>query len=665
MKKRVLTKEDLFTIQSITNPQISPTEEKAVFIRTFIDQEKNNYYSHLFHLQITSGEVTQWTFGKERISNPKWSPDGQRVAFISNRDGKNQLFILNKNGGEAKKVTKLETGVNSFLWSPCGEKLWITSSLEEGSNFSEHLEKEEKLDSELPKAVTVEKMKYKMDGVHRHGLVKQNHYTQIAILSLEDDSIKQFSEGNYSFSLHDISADGKKLIIGVNRNGSQDFDFRQPLYIVDIETKFETELIDREGYYGGAKFSLDSRYVAYVGSDATFKNATHSNIYIYDTETNLTQNVTESMDCPVGDYAIADIQQGLSAPSLFWTETNDLYFQFSTMGDVQLYYASLDGAIYPASPEGEHVYDYAIAKNGEFALIGVSNPIFPGELFVYEIAKGERKQVTHFNEQFLNEIQLSKPETILYQSTDELTIQGWLMKPINFEEGKKFPLIVEIHGGPHTMYGNTFFHELQLLSAQGYGVLYVNPRGSHGYSQAFVNAVRGDYGGGDYNDIMSGLDYVIRENSWIDSNRLGVTGGSYGGFMTNWIVGHTNRFRAAVTQRSISNWVSFFGVSDIGYYFTEWQIGTDMLDPEKLWEHSPLKYSKNIETPLLILHSELDFRCPIEQAEQLFITLKSMGKGTRFVRFPDNDHNLSRTGTPNLRIERLHQIVTWFEDYLK
>ena len=229
---------------------------------------------------------------------------------------------------------------------------------------------------------------------------------------------------------------------------------------------------------------------------------------------------------------------------------------------------------------------------------------------------------------------------------------------------EKYPLIVEIHGGPHAMYANTFFHELQLLAAQGYGVLYVNPRGSHGYSQEFVDAVRGNYGGGDYEDIMAGLDYAIKENSWIDTVRLGVTGGSYGGFMTNWIVGHSNRFKAAVTQRSISNWISFFGVSDIGYYFSDWQIGAGMNDVDKLWEHSPLKCAKNVETPLLILHSEKDFRCPIEQAEQLYITLKSMGKETEFVRFPDANHNLSRTGTPNLRIARLDEITGWFAKYL-
>jgi dipeptidyl aminopeptidase/acylaminoacyl peptidase len=241
------------------------------------------------------------------------------------------------------------------------------------------------------------------------------------------------------------------------------------------------------------------------------------------------------------------------------------------------------------------------------------------------------------------------------------------MKPIGFEEGKKYPMVLEIHGGPHTMYSNSFFHEFQLLAAEGYVVLYTNPRGGHGYGQKFVDACRGDYGGKDYEDLMQGVDYALGSFNYIDKDRLVVTGGSYGGFMTNWIVGHTDRFKAAVTQRSISNWISFYGVSDIGYYFTEWQIlGNAWDDVEKLWHHSPLKYVANIKTPLLILHSEKDYRCPIEQAEQLFIAIKRLGQtDTEFVRFPNSNHDLSRNGNPKLRIERLNRIVGWFNKYIK
>lgn len=216
------------------------------------------------------------------------------------------------------------------------------------------------------------------------------------------------------------------------------------------------------------------------------------------------------------------------------------------------------------------------------------------------------------------------------------------------------------------MYGQTFFHELQLLAAKGYVVLYTNPRGGHGYGQQFVDAVREDYGGKDYTDLMSAVDYALENYDFIDQERLGVTGGSYGGFMTNWIVGHTNRFKAAVTQRCISNWLSFYGVSDIGYFFTKWELGKNLLeDPAKLWDFSPLKYAENVETPLLIVHGELDFRCPIEQAEQMFVALKHLRKEVEFVRFPGANHELSRSGKPEMRIERLNHITRWFEEYLK
>ncbi len=655
---KYITKESLFEIQSITNPVLAPNEQEAVFIRTVINKEENNYNAHLFHIDLESGETTQWTYGNERVTNPQWSSDGKQVAFLVKRNEKQQLYILNRRGGEAQEITTLPNGVNSFLWSPCGQKVWITSTVKKGLDITKEEEKE---DTKFPKAYVVDKMKYKADSI---GLLKQDRYSQIASVDLATKEVNTFTKGEYSHSLQGISQDGKTLVIGVNREENTDNVFRTPLYLVDVDTKEETVLIDEDGYFGGAEFSFDDRYIAFGGSDHSFRNATHGHVYIYDTETKTTQKLTEMLDLPVGDYAVADIQQGVSAPSVVWTENNDLYFQVSTEGDIRLYYATLEGALYPASPENEHVYGYAIFKNGNRALMTVSNGTFPGELFDFDITTGDRKQLTTFNEKFLQETTLSEPEAISYTSKDGLTVHGWIMKPAQYTEGEKYPLIVEVHGGPHTLYANTFFHEMQLLAAKGYGVLYVNPRGSHGYSQEFVDGVRGNYGDGDYEDIMAGVDYALENYTWIDESRLGITGGSYGGFMTNWVVGHTNRFKAAVTQRSISNWISFYGVSDIGYYFSEWQMLADMNDVEKLWHHSPLKYAANVETPLLILHSERDFRCPIEQAEQLYITLKKMGKEVGFVRFPECDHNLSRTGIPNLRLERLEQITGWFEKYL-
>ena len=658
MAKKAMEIKDLTKLVSVTDPRISPDGKRAVFVHTQIDEEENTYKAHLYHIDLETGKQIQWTHDKERLSSPRWSSDGTAVAFLSDRDDKNQLFVISTSGGEARSLTDFEKGVNGFEWAPCGTKIWFNALAKEGKTFTDKEEKEEK---KLPEPYHVDKMKYKMDGM---GLLPKEFHRHIGSVELESKKVEQLTEGEFDYRLEAVSHDGKKLIYGVTREENLDFVFRQPLYLYDVDSKKESVLIEEEGSFGGAAFSHDDSKVAFVGSTRQYENATHKEVYVADLNAQTCICLTEALDVPVGDYVVADHQQGAAAPDVVWTKDDHLYFQVSTMGDVRLYFASLDGMIFPASPDMEHVYGYDVSHDGEFAIAAISNPVNPGELYRLTIALGEREALTRFNQEFLEGTELAEAEPIITKGSKGWAVHGWLMKPYGYQEGQKYPLVVNIHGGPHAMYANTFVHEIQLLAARGFGVLYVNPRGSHGYSQEFVDAVRNDYGGGDYEDIMNSVDQIVESNEWIDRDRLGVTGGSYGGFMTNWIVGHSKLFKAAVTQRSISNWISFFGVSDIGYYFSDWQIGADMTDVDKLWQHSPLKYAKDVETPLLILHSENDYRCPIEQSEQLYVTLKSMKKETEFVRFPEADHNLSRTGKPNLRFARLEQITDWMEKYL-
>ncbi|HSP22825.1 MAG TPA: S9 family peptidase [Planococcus sp. (in: firmicutes)] len=660
MKEAVQIK-DLTQLASVTDPHISPDGTQLLFVRTQMDEENNTYVSHLFHGDLENGKITQWTHGNERISSPAWSEDGEMAAFLSTRDDKNQLYVMPATGGEGRALTDFEKGVNSFRWSPCGKKIWFDAMVKDGKSFADKEDKEDGKDKKHPEPVFVSNMKYKMDGM---GLVPQDVHRQIGSVDIESKEAAQLTAGEFHYNLEAVSHDGAKLAYGVVREENLDFVFRQPLYLYDIESGGETVVADGDGSFDGAAFSFDDAKLAYISSTRQFENATHTEVSVYDLASKTSMCLTEGIDAPVGDYVVADHQQAAAAPGVVWTKDDHLYFQVSTMGDVRLYFASLDGAVYPASPEMEHVYGFDIARNGEFAVAAISDPVNPGELYRLTIATGEREALTAFNKGYLDSTELVMPEAIVAEGADGWSVHGWLMKPRGFVGGEKYPLVVNIHGGPHAMYANTFVHEIQLLAARGFGVLYVNPRGSHGYSQEFVDAVRGDYGGNDYEDIMKSLEAVIAENPWIDTERLGVTGGSYGGFMTNWIVSRTNRFKAAVTQRSISNWVSFFGVSDIGYYFSPWQIGADMGDVDKLWHHSPLKYVADVETPLLILHSENDYRCPIEQSEQLYVTLKSLGKETEFIRFPEADHNLSRTGKPNLRFVRLEQIAGWMEKHL-
>jgi dipeptidyl aminopeptidase/acylaminoacyl peptidase len=564
--------------------------------------------------------------------------------------------VMNRNGGEAEQLTETQRGISNPVWSPCGKKIVCVVRLKKGEVLQENEEKEQG----KTKPLAVSSMKYKSDDRGFH----DDRYAQLVMVDLSCKEVKRLTDDEHDYTLH--AWHETYIAYSADFEENKDFSFASALYLLDMESMESNKVTDEQGYYGGASFSHDGKYLAYIGHNREFENATQNKIYLYNMETRLTLPLTEEMDIPVGDYLNSDSIQGTSGAGIVWSKDNEsLYFIASDRGNTILYYAHIEGAVYPALFEEEqHIYGFDFFSEEQKMVLAMSKPEEPGELYTLHVPSGQIEKMTEVNSEWLSSRQLSSPEMFMLSGGDGIPVQGWIMKPVNFEKGKTYPLIVEIHGGPHTMYGNTFFHELQLLASKGYGVLYINPRGSHGYGQEFVDAVRGDYGGGDYHDIMAAVDHVLEEYDWIEESRLGVTGGSYGGFMTNWIIAHCDRFKAAVTQRSISNWISFYGVSDIGYYFSEWQMKCALDDIETLWKHSPLAYVKNINTPLLILHSEKDYRCPIEQAEQLYIALKRDGKQARFVRFPDSNHNLSRSGTPSLREARLQEIIDWFDEYL-
>lgn len=653
--------EDLYKLKSVADPQLSPNGTEAVYIQTHIDEKKKEYISNLFYINLDEKKTVQWTFGEHRTSSPVWSPDGSKIAFVSTRNGKPQLFVLPKTGGEAKQVTDCKHGASSPVWSPCGTKLAFSVKLGKDETVQDRAEKDKKEEKEL-KPLEVEKMKYKSDA---GGFLDLSEYNQIAVVNLETEELEQLTEGEHHFQLGSWSPDGKYIAYTADLSEDTDFTFMSDVYLLDIHTKETRKLTEGTGMFYHTSWSPNSRYLSFVGSEREFENATHAKVWIYDMEENSKLCMTSELDASVGDFVVGDFLQGTVAPRIQWLDDNEsFYFQVTDQGNTEIYFGNLSGELYPAINDDQYVYGFSLDPKNDKAVVGISSPTEPGDLYVISLSKGEKESLTSVNEEFLQTKELSKPEAIEFEGADGWKVKGWIMKPVGYEEGKKYPLILEIHGGPHAMYANTYFNEFQILAAEGFAVLYVNPRGSHGYGQKFVDAVRGDYGGNDYNDLMAAVDYALETYDYIDPDRLGVTGGSYGGFMTNWIVGHTNRFKAAVTQRSISNWISFYGVSDIGYYFTDWQILADLNDIDKLWEHSPLKYVDNVETPLLILHGEKDYRCPVEQAEQLFIALKHRKKETKFVRFPESNHELSRSGKPTLRINRLEYIRDWFLKYI-
>lgn len=661
VKKSGIQTEDLLKLKSVVDPRLSPNGNEIVFVQTHIDKEKNDYVSNIFYMDLTDKKVKQWTYGNHRTNSPSWSPDGKELAFVSTREGKSQVFVLSRSGGEAKQITFCKNGARNPVWSPCGKKIAFSVVIGEDESIQDRITDEKKEENEL-QPLEVENMKYKSDS---SGFLNLTQHSHVGIVHLETGEVEQITEGKHHFSLESWSPDGKYITYTADTSEDQDLSFKSDVYLLNVETKVATPVTNGSGRFWQASWSPNSRYLTFLGNEQEFKNATHSKVWIYDLETKELNCFTSEIDAPVGDYVVGDFQQGATLPGVQWAEDNkSFYFLVSDHGNTIVYYGNIEGEIYPALHESQHVYGFSLNQKKHTAIVAISTPTEPGELFAVNLQNAEKEQLTYVNKDFLETRELSDVEAIEFESENGWKVHGWLMKPVGFEEGKKYPLILEIHGGPHAMYANTYFNEFQILAAQGFAVLYVNPRGSHGYGQKFVDAVRGDYGGNDYQDLMNAVDYVLEKYDFIDKNRLGVTGGSYGGFMTNWIVGHTNRFKAAITQRSISNWISFYGVSDIGYYFSEWQILADLNDIEKLWKHSPLAYAKNIETPLLILHSEKDYRCPIEQAEQLFIALKRQQKQTKFIRFPESNHELSRSGKPNLRMKRLDYINEWLLQYV-
>ncbi|GHH97107.1 S9 family peptidase [Neobacillus kokaensis] len=658
--RRGIKTEDLYQLKSVANPQLSPDGNAYVFAETTINRETDEYESHLFFNSLNSNKKPfQWTFGKGKNHSPRWSPDGKTLAFVSNRSGKSQIYLLSLSGGEAMQLTFLDSGAVNPVWSPDGRKIAFNTSLKEEKTIFD--KQEEKKEAQV-KPLEVTQMKYKSDS---DGFW-QGQYRQIAIIDVLSGELNQLTEGAHNFSLFSWSPDGRYLAVGADISKEVDFSFLEDIFYLDVESKELTAVTKGTGYFSNAEWSPDGSYLAMFGHEQQFENATQTKIWLFHMHTKQLSCITANWDVPVGNLMVGDFLQGVTSPNIIWTKNSDgFYFIATERGSTNIYYSDLSGTVKAVLSDGHHVYGLSIDPKKQVAIAAISKPTEISDLYLVSLSDSRIiEKLTDINKEFLSDIALSQPEVIEFKGADGWKVQGWLMKPLGFKEGEKYPLILEIHGGPHMMYGNTYMNEFQILAEQGYAVLYINPRGSHGYSQEFVNAVRGDYGGNDYQDLMLGMDYVLANYDFIDENRLGVTGGSYGGFMTNWIVGHTSRFKAAVTQRSISNWISFYGVSDIGYYFTEWQIKADLADVETLWKHSPLAYVHHVKTPLLILHSEKDYRCPIEQAEQLFIALKRLGKETKFVRFPEENHELSRSGKPELRINRLDYIVNWFNKYI-
>lgn len=647
--KRPIEREDLFRLKIVSDANISPDGSCVAYVVRTLDKEKDEYISNIYLWQ--AGGSRQYTSGG-KDSAPRWSPDGSQIAFLSGRAEKNQVFVMPTSGGEAKQLTKLELGAGEPIWSPDSKTILFIAA----TSFPKKDEAQKEADKKRTPTKVIDRAVFKFDGLG----FNHDRRSHIYCVNIEAGNVEQLTDGDFNDRTPAWSPDGRQIVFASHRSAKWDTERGSDLWIMAAEGGEPRKVTQSRGAWYGPTFSPDGSKIAYVGFPIEDdKDPDHwPEVWIADRAGSQIQNILEGTGIDEGHSIGSDWAGSTPDVSLKWYEAG-IYFLTSTRGSCQV--MRWDGEQVVACTNGDHdVSSFTVARDGTIAYVK-SDPIHPTEAFV--LHNGQEKQISNENTHLLNELDMQAPEGVTFAGFDGNPLVGWVLKPVGFQSGQTYPVLLYIHGGPATAYGFSFFHELQWWAAQGYGVAYSNPHGGSSYGRDFQDSIRHDWGNKDYEDIMSFTDKVA-ELPWVDEARIAAAGGSYGGYMVNWLAGHTDRFAAFCTQRSICNMVSQGGTSDFAAFRHERSGGTPEGNPEILWNQSPLKFASNVKAPTLILHQEQDHRCPIEQGEQWFSALKRLGVPTRFIRFPEESHGLSRAGKPSRRVERLGYMREWFSRYV-
>ncbi|MDP6965834.1 MAG: S9 family peptidase [Candidatus Marinimicrobia bacterium] len=659
MDKQKIQISDIYRFKLVSDPQISPDGSRVVFVVETMHKADKKYYMNLWLVPSAGGRARKLSHGKKNDTSPRWSPDGETVAFISKRNEASQIWFLPMAGGEARQLTKLPKGkVSSIRWSPHGKEIGFLFH-----PFGKEVTFDKKGKPEMPVYRHIRDMWYRFDG---EGFF-DSEFTHVWVANATTGAARQVVKGEWHDTYFDWSPDGRKVAFISNRRKEWQHRLEEDeLYLVSAKGSPVRRIPTPAGPKEGLSFSPDGKRLAFFGHTEPYSGwgAVNYTVRTIGLNGKNYRSHTGKMDRMAFPVTLGDLTPSFVVVPPAWNaEGRDIYFTVSSEGGSPLCRVDTgDGGIETVTDE-KVVVSFSLDSAGQKLVLHGGQMETPDEIYTIDLRERAVRQVSRLNQPYVRSRQFNLPEEVWFKS-GRTDIHGWILKPPGFSTRRKYPFILQIHGGPRCQYGRLFFHEMHVLAAAGYVVMYTNPRGSQGYGYKFADAITGKWAEPAFKDLMAAVDYAF-SLGYIDEKRMGVTGGSYGGYMTNWIVTHTNRFSAAVTQRSVSDLSSMFGTSDLGFDMA-WEFKTTPWDCHDLYRKwSPISYIKQCRTPLLIIHSEHDWRCNVEQDDQMYMALKFLKREVEYVRFPEEPHGLSRHGRPDRREARLKFMVGWFDRYLK
>ncbi len=664
-KRRRIRARDLYRFELIQDLDIAPDGQRVVYTVQRVERETEKKYSNLWLSPTDGGEPRRFTVGDHVDSQPRWSPDGRQIAFLSNRGDEKQpqIYLIPADGGEARPLTDLKGQFGSLAWSPDGTR--IACRFRKQDADAAEREKDEQKKKLGIVCREIERVRYSLDGA---GYLPQERW-HLWMIDAESGEAQQLTDSDiYDEGAPHWSPDGAWLTFASNRAADPDFEpDADDLYVLPAEGGEMRKVATPYGPKGSPVFSPDGQHIAYIGHEGRGEWWKNDHLWVVPVDAedaSAARDLLAGRDVTVSAFTLGDMVGGAQMPPTWAADGSRIYVQIAEHGSVTLRAISLDGDVETVidGPGLVSAYRFDATRQQVVYLFGQMTD--PGQIWLRDLLGGATRQLTRVNADLLAKLDLGAVEEVWFEGPDGNRLQGWILKPPDFDPARRYPAIIEIHGGPLGQYGHAFMHEFYYLAAKGYVVCFSNPRGGLGYGEEHARAIWGGWGDADYADLMAWADYVAAR-PYIDAAQMFVTGGSYGGYMTAWIIGHTDRFKAGVAQRCVSNLVSFWGSSDVNWVF---QMPFGDVPPyesiDRLWESSPMKYIGNATTPTLVIHSANDLRCPLEQGQQLFVALKHMGVDTGLVIFPEESHGLSRGGRTDRRIARLKHIRRWFDKYL-